>query len=107
MTGCAWQRLLVNTAAAELAGPSFTTSATSRVPLALNPAVTPAARNPWGAVTLTGSSSLRSLRSRDRPRFVRSAHGTVLVSFAPLTGQSRPCAGRSPRADQEPDSSTG
>ncbi len=61
-TGAAWTRLVVKTAAAACSGPSLTTSATSGRPLGLRPAVTPAARNPWGAVTLTAL-----------PRFARSA----------------------------------
>ena len=52
-TGAALTRLAVNTAAAAREGPSLMTTATSRSPEALSPAVTPAARNPSGAVTLT------------------------------------------------------
>ncbi len=50
MTGAAWARFVVNTAAAA-AGRSDTSSARSRPPLALMPALTPAARNPAGVVT--------------------------------------------------------
>src|SRR5690606_22277863 len=53
MTGAATTRLDVNTPAAVNWGPSLTTSATSGLPEALRPAVTPAATNPWGCVTLT------------------------------------------------------
>ena len=52
-TGAAATRLDVKTAAAALDGPSLTTRATSGLPEALSPAVTPAARNPCGAVMLT------------------------------------------------------
>ena len=52
-TGAAATRLDVKTAAAALDGPSLTTRATSGLPEALSPAVTPAARNPCGAVILT------------------------------------------------------
>ena len=53
-TGAAATRLLVKTAAAALDGPSLTTRARSGFPEAFSPAVTPAARNPWGAVMVTG-----------------------------------------------------
>ena len=53
-TGAAATRLEVNTAAAALEGPSLTTRARSGLPEAFRPAVTPAARNPLGAVTVTG-----------------------------------------------------
>ena len=53
VTGAASTRLPVKTAAAWWSGPSLTTRATSGRPLGLSPAVTPAARNPAGAVTLT------------------------------------------------------
>ena len=49
-TGAASARLVVNTAAA-CAGPSQTSSARSSPPLALMPALTPAARKPRGVVT--------------------------------------------------------
>ncbi len=51
VTGAASTRLPVKTAATWWSGPSLTTSATSGRPEALRPAVTPAARNPRGAVT--------------------------------------------------------
>ena len=41
------------TAPARASGPVLTTRATSRFPLGLSPATTPAAVNPWAAVTLT------------------------------------------------------
>ncbi len=53
-TGAALTRLPVKTPAAACSGPSLTTSARSGCPLSLSPAVTPAARKPFGAVTLTG-----------------------------------------------------
>ena len=52
VTGAASTRLLVKTAAAAWSGPSLTTSARSGRPLALRPAVTPAARNPRGRLTV-------------------------------------------------------
>src|SRR6185369_3213336 len=52
-TGAACTRLVVNTAAAASDGPSLTTSATSGRPDGFRPAATPAARKPFGAVTLT------------------------------------------------------
>ena len=52
-TGAAATRLEVKTAAAALLGPSLTTRARSGFPEALRPALTPAARNPLGAVMLT------------------------------------------------------
>ena len=52
VTGAASTRLLVNTAAAWWSGPSLTTRARSDRPLALSPAVTPAARKPWGRLTV-------------------------------------------------------
>ena len=58
-TGAALNRLPVNTPAAASSGPSFTTRARSGRPDALMPAVTPAARKPFGLVTVTGR-----LRSR-------------------------------------------
>ena len=51
-TGAAATRLEVNTAAAAFPGPSLTTRARSGLPEVLRPAVTPAARNPWGTVML-------------------------------------------------------
>src|SRR3954452_18808402 len=59
-TGAAGNRLVVKTAAAAASRPSLTTTATSGLPDAFSPAATPAARNPWGAVTLT----MPSVRSR-------------------------------------------
>ena len=53
-TGAAGARLVVKTAAA-CAGASETSSARSSPPLALMPALTPAARKPRGAVTPPGS----------------------------------------------------
>ena len=53
-TGAATTRLVVKTPAATSSGPSLTTRARSGLPEALRPARTPAARNPAGAVTLTG-----------------------------------------------------
>ena len=53
-TGAAATRLEVKTAAAAFSGPSLTTRARSGLPDALRPALTPAARNPWGAVMVTG-----------------------------------------------------
>ena len=50
-TGAACTRLPVNTPAAACSGPSLTTRARSGRPDGLSPAVTPAARNPSGAVT--------------------------------------------------------
>src|SRR5215203_1112306 len=55
-TGLALQRLAVNTAAAEKAGPWLTTRATSLPPLFLRPASTPAATKPCGCVTLISGS---------------------------------------------------
>ena len=80
VTGAASTRLLVKTAAAWWSGPSLTTRARSGVPLALRPAVTPAARKPRaadGRVALTGRL-LRSGRPRvsARPR-ARLAHWTA------------------------------
>src|SRR5260370_15209412 len=51
--GAALPRLAVNPPAARSAGPWLPTTATSGCPDSLIPAVTPAARNPVGAVTLT------------------------------------------------------
>lgn len=52
-TGAAQNRLVVNTPAAAVSGPSFTTSATSFLPgVAEMPASTPAAENPCANVTL-------------------------------------------------------
>src|SRR5260370_23074127 len=51
--GAALPRLAVNPPAARSAGPAVRTPATSGCPDSLIPAVTPAARNPVGAVTLT------------------------------------------------------
>ena len=59
LTGAATTRLRVNTPAAANRGPRLATTARSRRPLALMPDATPAAANPWGAVTLMGR-----LRSR-------------------------------------------
>ena len=59
----ALHRLLVKTAAAEASGPSLTSKAMSGRPLGLRPAVTPLARNPFAAVTLTAR-----LRSREARR---------------------------------------
>ncbi|CPU65139.1 Uncharacterised protein [Mycobacteroides abscessus] len=53
-TGAANTRFVVRTAAATSSGPSLTTSATSRAPVDLSPAATPAARKPCGVVTVTG-----------------------------------------------------
>ncbi|BAS12998.1 hypothetical protein AHiyo8_13010 [Arthrobacter sp. Hiyo8] len=47
-TGAAATRFEVKTAAAAFRGPSLTTRARSGFPDALMPALTPAARNPWG-----------------------------------------------------------
>ncbi len=65
-TGAALTRLPVNTAAAACSGPSLTTSATSSSPLDFSPAATPAARNPWAAVTLMARRRSRAGR-RSRP----------------------------------------
>src|SRR5580698_10955830 len=55
-TGAAAARFEVNTPAAGTAFPSaVATTATSGTPLALMPADPPAATNPFGAVTLTGT----------------------------------------------------
>jgi hypothetical protein len=54
ITGAACTRLDVKTAAAAREGPSFSTTARSIWPDSFSPAVTPAARNPSGAVTLKG-----------------------------------------------------
>ena len=62
VTGAAWIRLEVNTAAAARDGPSFSTTATSGWPESFRPAATPAARNPSGAVTLMGQLRGRSGR---------------------------------------------
>src|SRR6185503_16808903 len=51
-TGAALTRFAVNTPAAARDGPSLSTTATSRSPVDLRPAATPAARKPSGAVTL-------------------------------------------------------
>ncbi len=56
-TGAAWTRLAVKIPAAASDGPSLTTSATSGRPDGFNPAVTPAARKPRGAVTLNSTLS--------------------------------------------------
>ena len=79
VTGAASTRLVVKTAAAWWSGPSLTTSARSGVPLALSPAVTPAARKPAGRWTGCGPLTVRLLRSggrgsrRDRGRGWRTA----------------------------------
>ena len=59
MIGFAFARLLVKTAAPTLSGPRLTTTATSGLPVDFRPTATPAASNPWGAVTVTAR-----LRSR-------------------------------------------
>src|SRR4051795_9038067 len=53
-TGAAGKRLVVKTPAAASSGPSLTTRATSGSPLDFSSAATPVARNPAGAVTVTG-----------------------------------------------------
>ncbi len=79
VTGAASTRLVVKTAAAWWSGPSLTTSARSGVPLALRPAVTPAARKPAGRWTGCWPLTVRLLRSggrgsrRDRGRGWRTA----------------------------------
>ena len=50
--GGAGTKALTDLRAAVTSGPSLTTSATSRAPPRFRPAATPAARNPFGAVTL-------------------------------------------------------
>ena len=62
VTGAAWTRLRVNTAAAARDGPSFRTTATSGWPDSFSPAATPAARKPSGAVTLMVTLRVRSGR---------------------------------------------
>ena len=51
--GLAFARLDVKTAAPAVSGPRLTTTATSGLPVDFRPTATPAASNPWGAVTLT------------------------------------------------------
>src|SRR5262249_33806463 len=51
-TGAALTRFAVKTPAAVASGPSLTTSATSGPSPVRSPAATPAARNPFGAVTV-------------------------------------------------------
>ena len=62
-TGAACARLVVKTAAA-VAGVSETSSARSSAPLALMPALTPAARNPRGVVTPPPVSATSTLADR-------------------------------------------
>ncbi|CCH71807.1 hypothetical protein BN11_110027 [Nostocoides australiense Ben110] len=68
ITGAAWTRFVVKTAAAQRSGPSLTTSARSGRPLAFSPAVMPAARNPVGVVTDIGRAPGRDSRGHTDQR---------------------------------------